>query len=522
MSTRKITGALAVLCAYAAVAFLYAPVISDHPFGYDEADYMWAGKQGFVANYTSSHAISFPEFVRKGLELSRDPGKRQSFSEYVRSTGDIDFYRHYHGPVYAYWLALLQGTGLKAENVFRGIGLLIHFATATLILFGFRILFPSLPPAAALMSCFIFVFNRSALSAASSITQHLPFTFFCVASLFACSLFFRRMTSGRFYLAVALIACAFCTVETSVLLLAGLGLAMILEYKRVREQWPTLKAFAGLLVRGTGVFVFTMLLLWPMGVLQLGVAKGFLGLIYIAVYRKTFSPLGPLGLWKAEFTVSPFEFVFLAAGVLTAFVLWRRFAQRRELLPWLTFIAVFFLVTLKVTAPYTYYYAPLTASFAVVTAVAAGMLWMRWSVPGRAAILLAVAVSITGMTMQFRGAMNESKTAPSYESVVLRALESHPPEQGRELFVPYQLVPMLHYYRPEIKTVGYDFDYPLARLADGVQSRNSASTMFCEEQFCDGLDRLIPGFATQKSLMERPGPNGQRFYLVQLRKSGSS
>ena len=88
---QKTACVVAAICLYGGVAIIYAPVISDHPFGYDEADYMWAGKQGLWANYRGEHAISFVEFVHKGLELSRDAGKRQSLSEYIRATGDIDF-----------------------------------------------------------------------------------------------------------------------------------------------------------------------------------------------------------------------------------------------------------------------------------------------------------------------------------------------------------------------------------------------------------------------------------------------
>src|SRR5580698_9726203 len=96
LGAQKTACVVAAICFCAAVTFVYAPVISDHLFAYDEADYMWAGKQGLWANYSGEHAISLVEFVRKGLELSRDAGKRQSLSEYIRSTGDIDFYRHYH------------------------------------------------------------------------------------------------------------------------------------------------------------------------------------------------------------------------------------------------------------------------------------------------------------------------------------------------------------------------------------------------------------------------------------------
>jgi len=511
---------LAALCFYAGVAFIYAPVISDHPFGYDEADYMWAGTQGLWANYSGQHSISLVEFVRKGLELSRDAGKRQSLSEYIRSTGDIDFYRHYHGPMYAYWVALLHRAGLQSEDAFRGSGLLIHFASATAILFGFWAIFPSLPPIAALVACALFVFDRAALSAASSITQHVLFTFFCIVSLLACSRFLRNLESKWFYASLALIACAVCTVETSVLLLGALGLSMIVEHRRVREKWPTLKGLAGLLGKGIGVFILTMLICWPMGVLKLGIAKGFLQLAYIAIYRKTFSPLGPLGLWEAEFSVSPAEFSLLVAGSVTAFVLWRRFAQRRELLPWLAFIVVFCLVTLKVTVPYTYYYAPLTASFAVATGAAAGVLWNRWPWLGRAGLLLVVLAGIIGMTIPFREILRDAKAAMPYESLVLRQVAEHTVEPGRQLYLPYQLVPMLHYYHPDIKTVGYDFDFALPRLADGIQSKDAAGIMFCEASFCDGLELQSPGFAARKILLDRPGPNGQPFYLIEIRKSG--
>jgi len=521
LSTTKLACVVAAICLYAGVAFLYAPVISDHPFGYDEADYMWAGKQGLWANYSSEHAISFVEFVRKGLELSHDSGKRQSLSEYIRSRGDIDFYRHYHGPMYVYWVALLHHAGVRGENVFRGSGLLIHFGSATLILFGFWAIFPSLPPIAALFPCAFFAFDRAGLSAASTITQHVLFTFFSVASLLACSLFLRNLESKWFYATLAMIACAVCTVETSVLLLGALGLSMIVEHRRVREKWPTLRGFAGFLGRGIGVFVLAMLICWPMGVLQLGIAKGFLQQAYIAVYRKTFSPLGPLGLWETEFRVSPAEFSLLVAGSVTAFVLWKRFAQRRELLPWLAFIFIFCLITLKVTVPYTYYYAPLTASFAVATGVSAGVLWNRWRWLGRTGLVLAVLASIIGMTIPFREVLREVKAEMPYQTIVLRLVGEHPPVAGQQLFLPYQLVPTLHYYYPDIKTVGYDFDFPLPRLADGIQSSDAAGIMFCEAAFCDGLERQAPGFAARKTLLDRPGPNGQPFYLIELRKSGS-
>jgi hypothetical protein len=509
------------LCFYAAAALVYAPVISDHPFAYDEADYMWAGKQGVWANYSDEHGISFVEFVRRGLELSRDAGQRQSFSEYIRATGDIEFYRHYHGPMYAYWLALLQHAGVRQENVFRGASLALHFATATLILSGMWALFPSLPPVAGLAACTLFVFDRAAMTAGTAITQHVLFTFFSVASLLACSMFLRRLEPRWFYAALALIAWSICTVETSVLLLGALGLAMLVEHGRVREKWPTIKAFAGLLLRGAGVFLLAVLIVWPLGLLKLGAAEGYLTLIYFALSRKTYTTQGPLALWREMFQSSPWEFSLLIPGVAGAFALSRRFAQWRELLPWLAFIALFMLVSLKMTVPYQYYYAPLTAAFAVATGVTFGILWNRWPPAGHAALALAVVASAVGTTLVTRQAFRDAKAAKPSNAAVLRLIEETPALERGRLYVPYQMVPMLHYYRPEIRTVGYDFDFPVPQLADGILSRDADSIMFCESSFCDALERAAPGFAAQKTLLDRPGPNGQPFYLVQIRNSGA-
>lgn len=299
---------------------------------------------------------------------------------------------------------------------------------------------------------------------------------------------------------------------------------MIVEHRRVREKWPTTKALAGLLLRGAGAFLLAMLICWPMGLLKLGVAKSFLTLIYFVVSRKTytsqgsFAAPGPIALWTQMFRASPWEFFLLAPGMMAAFALWRRFNERRELLPWLLFIVFFLLVTLKITLAYPYYYAPLTAAFSVATGVAMGMLWKRWTWAGRTALLLATATSLVGATLQYRETLRAAKAAKPYESTVLQAVGEHPVEAGRQLYLPYQLVPMLHFYHPEIKTVGYDFDFPLPRLAEGVQSRDAAGIMFCEAAFCDRLEDLDPGFAAQKTLLDRRGPNGQPFYLIQLRK----
>ncbi len=204
-------------------------------------------------------------------------------------------------------------------------------------------------------------------------------------------MFLRNLESRWFYTSLALIACALCTVETAFLLLGALGLSMIVEHRRVRERWPTGKALGGLILRGAGVFLLTMLICWPMGLLKLGIAKGFLTLIYFALSREDLHGAGSARFMARKGPGVTVRVCVAGSWTIAAFALWRRFEQRRELLPWLLYIACFFLVMLKMTLEYTYYYAPLVAAFIVVTGVVTGSFgsagrwpdgprwWVRWS-----------------------------------------------------------------------------------------------------------------------------------------------
>src|SRR5215831_9948021 len=96
----------------------FASATSPTPFAYDEADYMYAGTRGLLANYLDRPSQSLPDFIRKGLELARDQEQRLGMSEYIRSTGDITFYRHFHGPMYAYWVAACKAMGVDSEQGF--------------------------------------------------------------------------------------------------------------------------------------------------------------------------------------------------------------------------------------------------------------------------------------------------------------------------------------------------------------------------------------------------------------------
>src|SRR5258708_31263854 len=125
-------GAVAVLTIIVCVAV--ARTTSAAPFGYDEADYMYAGRQGFAANYLDRGSIGMGAYIAQGFALLRDKSQRQSMSQLVRNSGDLDFYRHYHGPIYAYWIAAGQALGAQGEAAYRASGLILH-ALGTIVIF---------------------------------------------------------------------------------------------------------------------------------------------------------------------------------------------------------------------------------------------------------------------------------------------------------------------------------------------------------------------------------------------------
>src|SRR3712207_6018507 len=98
---------------------LFLPLTSTEPYGYDSADYMYAGTRGFWRNYTDAGTLSLQQFVAQGLEARKHPDKKAELSKLIRTNDDIAFYRHFHGPVYAYWIAFWTALGVSDEAGYR-------------------------------------------------------------------------------------------------------------------------------------------------------------------------------------------------------------------------------------------------------------------------------------------------------------------------------------------------------------------------------------------------------------------
>lgn len=497
----------------AVVLTAFAKVSPRTPFAYDEADYMYAGTRGVWANWWDRPSISFTEFVSKGLELARRPELRPDFSRYVRSTGDITFYRHYHGPLYAQWIAVWHAAGVRTEAGYRATGLVLHALTTALIFWGFRKAFPTLPPAGAFVAGAAFVTNRTALVTSLAITQHTLFILLTVLTLYFVGLFCRDLAPRYWYLAMGSLALAFSTVETTVLVLAAVGVTLLLQWKGLREKFHR-RDLGWLLGRGLAVFVVVFVSVWPAGLLKLSVVKGYFYLAYMTLRRKTFVPTGPEELWAAKLRTAPLEFILPAAAVVATILFWRRLAHRRELAPFVAYVGVFLGATLFITLSYTHYHGSLMAALAVLIGVWFGELWRRVGAPIRAVSLTVVLVILAGMAQAYHAEAREQHGRRPVSAGVLEYLRERTEKPEKVWYVPFTLVPILHFYHPETDLVGYDVDRSPEALASEAAQTAPAAEILCEASRCGALEAALGAYGAVRRKEVARGADGEIHSLV--------
>lgn len=506
---------IALALATAIVVLVFWRTTSGRPFFYDEADYMYAGTRGFVNNYLDRPSLSTVEFVREGLRLARDRSQGSSMSKFIRTAGDITFYRHYHGPMYAYWIALCQALGFHSETSFRASGLLIHALVTLLTFWFFRIAFPEYAPAAAFAAALVFLMNRTALVAATNVTQHVLFGLMAALTLLPLALFCRTRERRWWYWTSASVGVAFATVETSFVLVGAV--LFVLALSGFQTGW---RQALSLLWRGMLIFLAAIFVVWPKGVLALGGLKGYIYLAYIAVVKRTFTPMSPVSLWTFKFRTYPEEFVIPFLALAAATIAWKKLAAREAAIPYLVYSWMFFGVTMIITAPYVYYHDSLMLSCAVVTGIVFGELWRRGAIT-RVMASVALLVSLAAMDARFHGEDVRLQATPDSRLELLSYLKSG--DQARTLYVPYVLVPTLHYYLPDLSTVGYDATWQPDALASALTA-GARSELLCELPLCSAVANRMNGahrddspvMAADRELQQGPlysvrrGPGGGR------------
>lgn len=439
----------AVLAAVAACfLFFFRSVPSTEPYLYDESDYMNAGGRGLLDNFLERPSTSFIGFVQIGLSHNK-LDQRASLSDVARGSHDIDFYRHFHGPLYYYWIALISPFAHGSEYWMRFSGFVFHILTFFAIavgvfyLTGFR--------SAALVASFLYLFGQASISTAATVAAHAPYVFFTALTLL---LFARYLQTGSlriWYWTVAAFTGAFCSIDYAILLPVTFGICLFL-FRRERSL-P-----GRVLLRSVLLFLGLLLVVWPFGVLKLSALKGYVYIAYLAMQRKgSYGDYGPFTVWWQRFIAAPVEYSLDLIALIGVFALWRQASIRKfraVLLPCLLYAFFMLLTTLKNTSLNPTYVSSILPPLAIVSGTALAALTERVSLPIRAAVtavILAAAV-LGGYALVLRHANDPRTLTP--DARLIAAIKQSGLENSA-LIVPYEVLPTLSYYCPQLKLHSY-------------------------------------------------------------------
>lgn len=422
-------------------AWLGRDSVPASPYGYDESDYMYAAAQGWLANYIDTPTQSIVEFVRMGLESRGGSGTRGTLSEYIRASGDLDFYRHWHGPLYVDWLIGVS-TFRHDEWLTRMLGMLIPAAGIILLYVGTLGLFGSTVTAilAAVMYGWGYVVSRTTIA-----VPHQLFALCYLASLMAAAFVLKTKNFRYWYLAAAFAALAFATLEVAFVLIGALILFAVKE----RSSLPWTRQ---ILLRSGLVFVGTVLAVYPAGLLKLSFLKSYTFMAYLAVSRK--SPWGDVTLgqtWRARFENAPFEWLLILAAV-ALFLRGNRNPAHRYARPLLYFSVLMIVVTLRVMTVAPQYMLPFVPALALFSAWTLGGWIAQW--PAKAQI--AATALVCGLMLTDTSIYAPRHPFPSDEPAtrLVAAVRSQHLEQGT-LIIPHDEVPVFHYYFPQAALKSY-------------------------------------------------------------------
>ncbi len=432
------------------------------PYYYDEADYMYAASLGWRSNYTGSPAQPLVEFVRTGLARGAGSSERAALSAETRAGSDVDFYRHWHGPLYTYWLLSLAALHLD-EPTTRSLSYVFPALTLLIIYWGALWVLPRERALAAILSAAFYLWSYTT-TVTNEIAPHALFVLCYVAALILLMKWRSTGVSRYWYGAVIAAAFAFCTLEVAFVLV----IAMLVCFAMDRRP-----AGSRRLGKSALLFAGVVLALWPAAVLKLSFVKAYLFMAYLAVVRK--SPWGSVGFvdtWRLRFGHSHFEWLLLAIAV----VLYFRFCDsptRRIVFPVFLYAALMLAVLLRVNTETPRYLLPFLPALQIgagVTFAAVLSKWKPWIRTGAATAICCMLLWNT--TAQIRA--HPILPAPRLAAVLASIRDQD--LAARKLLVPQDDLPMIHYYFPATRLSGYVND----------QERSAA---LARERFDAVLDR---------------------------------
>jgi hypothetical protein len=429
---------LLILAGAVGAFFLLARgTISLGPYTYDEPDYMYAASLGWRANAMDSPTMPLVDFVNLGMGRGRDAGAKIELSERVRDSGDVVFYRHWHGPLYSDWLGVVRQL-TSNEGSARISNFVFPVAAVALMYFGALWLMPGAAGRAAAILCGVLYLWSYPVVRTTELGPHQLFAACIAAALLLLAKTFeapRSRCRSYWYGAVVATALAFCLLEVAFALI----LTMLICGHLLRSR---LEPGLGFAAKSIGLFGATVLIVWPGAVLKLSFIKAYLFMAYLAVFRR--GAWGPgatiAGTWWLRFVESPIPWVVAAIGVVCFM---RRRSEWRVLIPFAVFSLLMSAAIFPVKTEMARYTLPLWPGLVLFAAFSAGL-----ALSGRRPVVRYGAVALIAVAMLATSwpSLRAGLPVRNFRGEAMLALIRDHGLAQKTLVVPHEDVPMLHYY----------------------------------------------------------------------------
>lgn len=444
--------------------WLVEPMIGDAPYSYDEADYMYAAGRGFTANYLDTPAQSFAVFLRTGLSRGKDAAQKTALSQLIRDSGDINFYRHWHGPLYYYWLVFLQ-PWKGDEHMVRELSMIFPALAILVIYFGSLWVFPGDGTSSAAFLAAALYGWSVVTTVSTELAPHELFVLVILCGLFTLARFVETGRRGYWYAAVVFTALAIDTLEVGLILALTLGLIAFLHRRRLHaDQYFAAKSIV--------LLAASILIVWPGALFRMAIAKAYIFMAYLAVVRKaawgaTFSQA-----WAARGALAPVEWLLFATAL---FLLTRdKSARERRALPFLVFGVLMLIFLIRVNAEGARYMLPFLPAFDVFSAITV-IGWMaRHRVKARLGMIAAASALLMLNTLRIEQARLR-KTPDTRPADLIDAMRAKH-LSDKTVLIPHGDFPALHYYFPNARLIAYGENSegpPKGVAADAVVAEES-------------------------------------------------
>ena len=295
---------LAVLFLALVFYLLYKSNVPTTSFDIDEADYMYSFEKGFTAHYFDENAVPFMSFVKIGLSMGMKSDKQTELSRIIRSADDITLYRHFHGPLFFYYMIFGEKFVGKNERAIRTVSLLLQFFCSVVVLFGCLLLSGMrCGRSVSLLTSLLVLLSPTLFFTVSLISPHGMYVLWCIVSLFIMARAVDTKNEMLLYVSAASIAVTFLTTEYVILLLLCWIISVIAVYRKDRKVFGSLRRF---IARSCCIYVGVIIVLWPASFLKMSLIKSNILIAYTAFVRGRMLAAQPLwAFWWNRISASP-------------------------------------------------------------------------------------------------------------------------------------------------------------------------------------------------------------------------